>query len=458
MLLKRIVDFVTLAILWALCVYFLHKPYNPQVELPHISVLLSTPHKTTSLASHELFINQLETDRAYSGCILCRYLKPITKYPGSDDIPFFVHDSAYSSQVNYRDIGNYTVECTVTFANPSNKPVNTAHYTYLCCKNDDQSRLVACDEKGLSDKIAPSGCSVSAKNVLPFEETLELKERDWVGIDSMYWLYSIRTCDNSSHCRSIKLTSNGHSGSLEVWEICSKLTLQPGEKKKIKFLIFAGPKEVGILRNAGQFFPKIDYTIRLGALSLFIKPLAEILDQVANWIFEPGLLGHALLLLAVCARILVAVLIPGSSDVHKPDSSGLNRAVIIIPLLQSFIMIASSSLLSGLIEMRFESMLWMQELGSPDLSNALGLLCDALPNILSISSVMYIIAASFEQIVECLDKGTIFARSKFAMHFIIVVIAQYMSALFFLLILAFMTINCVLNCMRLVWGRLIRKQ
>jgi hypothetical protein len=375
---------------------------------------------------------------------------------GASDKPFiaYPHVKGWSVSAEYDPIDDRQIRCKLTIARSAT--AEPRFYLYFCSTQVSDLNLVACDGGRLLDKLTP--VRYCGPSLFPRHDPLNdqfyddagaqpkglnagsnLQNPQWLGIDRTYWISAIKIFaqDSTFQTKPISISIPGYEGGLHGWQVCLQCLdrLQPGETTEVAITLLLMPKTVDGLATVKHDFTRIDWTLRLGIFGAFFKPLAELIAYLADIAFAPGLLGHALLLCLLVARILLACFV-APPDPRALESSSTQQALastrsaflhIIAQLLMTYIAYVFTS---GLVEMTHERFGWLENLSEPDNSNALSIVWASPVPFFSITTCLCVLFACLNQLYECIRYNRSILDQRNLILPCLMLLSQYTRAIF----------------------------
>ena len=131
---------------------------------------------------------------------------------------------------------------------------------------------------------------------LSFEKTKE----GWLGITDKYWATALIPTGDFKATFSYLGDKNDH---FQTHFVGDSLSINPGAKKQVKHLLFAGAKETNVINEYQEQLNlfKFDFMIDWGYFSFFTKPLFWLMDILFKYV---GNFGVAILLVTVIVKLI----------------------------------------------------------------------------------------------------------------------------------------------------------
>jgi len=303
----------------------------------------------------------------------------------------FTHNSGqgFSVRKTYSFTGNsYGIKLDVQLINNASTPLVGALQQVI-------SYPAQSKEKNSRDDT--NGSYLYSDNSLKFDKLKEIaasskkydKSLQWAGFADKYFLTAILSENNSIASVELKKDSAGY---LESIISSPQLTVAPGQATTVAYHLFAGPKDIDILKAQGN---SLDQSVDLGWFSAIAKPLLYILKFFYRYV---GNYGIAIIIITVILKVLffplthksyksmkdmqkIQPMMAALKEKYKNDREAMNKAVMelyrdhkvnplggCLPMLiQIPVFFALYKALMLSIELRHAPFfLWITDLSGPD--------------------------------------------------------------------------------------------
>ena len=279
---------------------------------------------------------------------------------------------------------NYNIELQLLIKNISGK---TKDVCYRVIAGSGMVEKVELDKRFIETSSKIDGKPVKFKRAKPGETIINPGTVNWTALKSKYFSLIFKPLTQT---RSEFYTQSG-PGSIVTGVESELLSIPPSTAIESKFILFAGPSHIPVLKEAGYDFEEtVNYGFFGGISKALLSTLRGIHRIVRSW-------GIAIIILSILLNVITFPLTMKSfksmqkmqelhpqmeklKKEHKDNPQKLNKEIMelykkykINPLsgclpmmLQMPIFIALYQALMKSLELRSASFLWIKDLSSPD--------------------------------------------------------------------------------------------
>jgi len=177
------------------------------------------------------------------------------------------------------------------------------------------------------------------------------KLSDWIAIHNDHWALAVKPGIDATY-ETVRFIQENYSGYLQGYQI--RCLIHAREVVSLK--IFAGPKDLQLLRDNQQIFPKMEWLIDCGWFTFLIKPLYELISFLSMYVI--GNFAYSILLLLVLSRFAFPIVPLKTAQDAMPVLRNMLISIIMLLALYKIVKIAA--------EIQVSSVLWMKDISLPD--------------------------------------------------------------------------------------------
>ncbi|MDR3224545.1 MAG: membrane protein insertase YidC [Holosporales bacterium] len=275
------------------------KNYKQAVSKDSANVMLLTPKNTECEFYYEIYYNDKTNNENLSEKTVW-IADDERKSNGEVNLKTQTQNGLVVERKISLDDG-YLINVTDRVKNASTSDIKISANSSLVRRNPNVSNYAVVHE-GLVGNSSESIDEIKYKNI---EGKTKLSGSDWFGYTDIYWLCSIINRDKKYSISYSKFGDNSYSVSADTKE---DVTIAPNSEVELKYSIFTGPKDIGVLKKYGNKMglDKFDMAIDFGWFFMVTKPLIHFMEILAKIFSNMGLV---VLILTLIFKIITYPLV-----------------------------------------------------------------------------------------------------------------------------------------------------